>query len=314
MPAPVVAFSTPVAAPRWQRHVLFSPLARIVWFALLMAACGALVLLAASLAGWSGKAAPPPYRALGRLALQVVPALLAYLIVVRGIERRRLRELAWRDLPAYGAGGLLLGFGVISIAVGVLWLAGSYHVIGTNAHVDWAGGLLVAGVGAGVGEEIVTRGVLFRMLEEGLGTWWALLASAAFFGAMHLGNPGASTWSSVAIMIEAGLLLALVYQVTRSLWASIGLHLAWNVAEGTLYGVAVSGNDARGWLRSTLTGPDWLTGGAFGMEASVVTVMVCLVPSTVLLAIALRRGSIVPPAWRRRGGAIKPLPAAAQTG
>jgi hypothetical protein len=155
-------------------------------------------------------------------------------------------------------------------------------------------------VGAGVAEEIITRGVLFRMTEEGLGTWWALAISALFFGGAHIFNPGATWWSSLAIAIEAGVLLALLYHVTRSLWSCIGLHAAWNVMQGTVFGIPVSGTAAHGWLISSRTGPDWLSGGVFGAEASVVALLVCLCCSMVLLVIALRRGSIVPPAWRQR--------------
>jgi len=115
-------------------------------------------------------------------------------------------------------------------------------------------------------------------------------------------------------MIEAGVLLALMYHVTRSLWACIGLHAAWNTTEGLVYGVSVSGGSVHGWLKSTLTGPDWLTGGQFGAEASVVAVVVCSVLSAILLAIALRRHSIVPPSWRRNANAPLTAPStAAQT-
>ena len=94
--------------------------------------------------------------------------------------------------------------------------------------------------------------------------------AALFFGAAHIFNPGATLWSSAAIAIEAGLLLAMIYHVTRSLWACIGLHAAWNIMQGTLYGIPVSGSKADGWLVSMRTGPDWLSGGVFGAEASVV--------------------------------------------
>jgi membrane protease YdiL (CAAX protease family) len=178
--------------------------------------------------------------------------------------------------------------------VGVLWLLGVYHVTGTNAHVDWLPQILVAGIGAGIGEEIIARGVLFRIVEEGLGTWFALAISALFFGGAHIFNPGATLWSSAAIAIEAGIMLGLLYHVTRSLWACIGLHAAWNVMQGTIYGIPVSGGAVDGWLVSNRTGPVWLSGGVFGAEASVVALAVCSLLSLTLLAVALRGGSIVP--------------------
>ncbi|HET7359756.1 MAG TPA: CPBP family intramembrane glutamate endopeptidase, partial [Rhodanobacteraceae bacterium] len=91
--------------------------------------------------------------------------------------------------------------------------------------------------------------------------------------------------------------------VTRSLWTCIGLHAAWNIMQGTVYGIPVSGGKADGWLVSYRTGPDWLSGGPFGPEASVVALGCCSVLSIVLLVVAVRRGNIVAPSWRRRDAA-----------
>lgn len=188
---------------------------------------------------------------------------------------------------------------LFSAVVGVLYLLGSYRVTGTNPYAQWLPALLMAGLGAGIGEEIICRGVLFRIVEEGLGSWWALLVSALFFGAVHIGNPGATLWSSAAIAIEAGLLFGMLYHVTRSLPACMGLHAAWNFAQGTIYGIPVSGTRADGWLVSARSGPDWLSGGAFGAEASVIALALCSLCTIGLLVVARRRGSIVPPSWRR---------------
>jgi hypothetical protein len=305
---PVPAFVTPRDATRWQRWVVFSPGARIVNFAVTMLALSFLAGSLTHLLGWRDKGADPLYRALAMLLLQAVPALLAYLALVRGVERRPLTELALRPLPRQAGLGLLIGTLLMSTTVAVLWLLGSYRVTGTNPSPDWISAVLVVGLGAGLGEEIISRGVLFRIVEEGLGTWWALAISALFFGAMHIGNPGATLWSSAAIAIEAGILLGLLYHVTRSLWVCAGMHLAWNVMQGTVFGIAVSGHPADGFLVARLSGPEWLSGGAFGAEASVVALLVCTSLSAVLLGIALRRRSIVPPAWKRRTSLAQATP------
>jgi membrane protease YdiL (CAAX protease family) len=289
-----VAFRTPSSAPAWQRWLVFSPVARIAMFSALAFAVGYAVHGGLSAAGWMGKAATPLQRAVDFLSIELGSSVIAYLILVVLVERRSPRELSLRRLPTYGLAGLAGGFLLFSTVVGVLWLCGSYHVLGTNPQVDWLSGVLIAGVGAGVAEEIITRGVLFRIVEEGLGTWWALAISALFFGGAHIFNPGATLWSSLAIAIEAGILLALIYHVTRTLWACIGLHAAWNITQGTIYGIPVSGTSAKGWLLSSRTGPDWLSGGMFGAEASVVALLACSAVSAALLIIALRRKSIVP--------------------
>lgn len=303
-------FRTPPLAPTWQRWLLYSPLARIVIFAAVAFVVGYAVHGSLSSLGWFGKTGTPLQHALGMLSVELSSSVIGYLVLVYGVERRSPRELSLPALPTYGVAWFFGGFLIFSTVVGVLWLCGSYHVLGVNARVDWLPEVLAAGVAAGIGEEVITRGVLFRLIEEGLGTWWALAISAVFFGGVHIFNPGATLWSSAAIAIEAGILLALVFHVTRTLWACIGLHAAWNISQGTIYGIPVSGSEAKGLLQSTRTGPDWLSGGIFGAEASVVALAVCTSVSVVLLVIALRRRSIVRPFWSRR---VSPAYAATPT-
>ena len=118
-----------------------------------------------------------------------------------------------------------------------------------------------------IGEEIIFRGVVFRIFEEMFGTFIALMVSAGFFGLIHMGNHGATVTSGAAIALEAGLLLAVSYAVVRNLWLPIGLHFGWNFAESGIFGSVVSGNAFKGLFNTTLTGPDMLTGGKFGPEA-----------------------------------------------
>ncbi|MBE1159136.1 CPBP family intramembrane glutamic endopeptidase [Dyella acidiphila] len=295
-----IAFTTPSNAPAWQRWLVFSTLARIVIFAALLLGIGYLMHALLPMTGWTDKSAAPTLRALAHLLLELVPSVVGYLVLVKLIERRRMQEFSARSVVSAGIPAFLGGFVLFSTVVGLLWLFGSYHVLGINTQVDWLPEILVDGVAAGIAEEIVTRGVLFRAVEEGMGTWWALIISALFFGAAHIFNPGATLWSSLAIAIEAGILLALVFHVTRSLWACVGLHAAWNIAQGTIYGIPVSGTHSDGLLVSSRSGPDWLSGGGFGAEASVVALATCSLVSAALLLIALRRRSIVAPSWRRK--------------
>lgn len=291
-----LAFTTPAQATPWKRWLVFSPLARIVLFVLFFTVGNFLLFFAARMAGVDPHAMGP----LWHFAFRAVGPLLAYLVLIKLIERRPASELSLRRLAPDGALGLGAGAVLFSAVVGALWLLGSYHVTGTNPDAHWWAAALVVGLGAGIGEEIMFRGVLYRLVEEGLGTWVALLVSALFFGAVHLNNPGATAWAGLAIAIEAGILLALIYLVTRSLWVCMGLHAAWNFMQGTVYGIPVSGTAADGWLVSTRSGPAWLSGGVFGAEASVIALALCLLVSAMLLAVALRRGLIVPPCWRRR--------------
>ncbi|MGD8817558.1 MAG: CPBP family intramembrane metalloprotease [Acidobacteriota bacterium] len=165
------------------------------------------------------------------------------------------------------------------------------------------GGILAASIQAGYIEEVMFRGVIFRITEEGLGSWWALAISSALFGLAHIGNPNATWLSAAAIMIEAGILLGATYMLTRRLWAVMGMHFAWNYTQGGVFGISVSGTDVQGMLVSRLTGPEILTGGAFGIEASLLTVILCFAVAVFVLRRTVRRGHLVRPFWKREAPA-----------
>ena len=296
----VPAFSTPADTAGWKRWLLFSPLARIVLFAAFMFVVAFPLGFVLHQAGLIGKGVPMHRSGWGQLLVRAVPTLVAYLLLVFVVERRRPAEMTLRKLPLQATAGFAIGVALLCVVIGVIWLAGSYHVTGTNASVPWLPMILMVGLGAGISEEIVFRGVLFRIVEEGLGSWIALLCSALLFGLVHLGNPNATAWSAIAIAIEAGVLLGAAYMATRSLWLCMGLHAAWNIMEGPVFGTPVSGIASHGWLHSSLSGPDWVSGGSFGPEASLVTVLCCLLLSGIFLAVAVRRGRMLAPAWMRR--------------
>jgi membrane protease YdiL (CAAX protease family) len=153
---------------------------------------------------------------------------------------------------------------------------------------------------AGVTEELLIRAVAFRILEGWLGSWLALSASAVLFGLMHLPNPQATVLSSVAIALEGGVMLAAAYMVTRRVWLAIGIHVAWNFTQSGIFGVTTSGVDSTGYLEGHLQGPSVLSGGAFGPEASIVAVAVCLAAGLYLVRVANAKGHILKPSWRRK--------------
>ena len=134
-------------------------------------------------------------------------------------------------------------------------------------------------------EEIIFRGVLFRMIDDRWNTAVALIISSLVFGAMHLFNPGATLWSAVAIAIEAGLVMGAAYKCSGTLWMPIGIHWAWNYVQGNVLGFAVSGNPVHDKVfTAIISGPDWMTGGIFGAEASVPAVGVGFLLAIILLA------------------------------
>ncbi|MDB5677764.1 type II CAAX endopeptidase family protein [Sphingomonas bacterium] len=225
-----------------------------------------------------------------------VAVYAAFCLVVEG---RPVREFALNGAVAELGAGLGIGLVLFSSVVAVIALFGGYRVIGYH---DASVLIPVLGISivSGFTEEIMLRGWFFRLTEKWLGSWAALALSAALFGALHLGNPNATLLAGAAIALEAGIMLAAIYMITRRLWAAIGLHAAWNFAQGGIYGIPVSGGAMDGILRSDIRGSDLLTGGAFGAEASLPAMVIATAFGIVLLIIAYRRGRFMAPIWRRQ--------------
>ena len=253
-------------------------------------------------------------RSLGPTAAASLSALAAcvlgwaaYAAYVRLVERRPLTEFGRRAAFAELAAGLVIGAVLFGTTLAVLAALGVYRIHGTR-ELSVLIIPLAASIGAGVMEEILFRGVVFRIAESSLGTWSALAISAALFGLLHLVNPRATLLGALALVFEAGVMLAGAYLLTRRLWLPIGIHIGWNFTQGGVFSVPVSGLRSTGFFDATLSGPVWLSGGDFGAEASVVAVAVCVALAVVLLKLAARRGQVIAPHWRRAGEAA---PAAA---
>ena len=204
--------------------------------------------------------------------------IVLYAVFVQWFEKHPARDIPRAKLVGDTAKGLAIGAGFMAAVVLVMMAFGLYRI--TGAGTDRPLAIISAFflfLYVGVGEEILFRGVLFRWIDEKWGFVAALTVSALLFGAMHYGQPGATWWSSLAIAIEAGLLLGAAYKYSGTLWLPIGIHWAWNFVQGNVFGFQVSGGDAgKSLLQATVNGPDCLTGGAFGAEASIITVILGL--------------------------------------
>ena len=283
---------TSPAAKRWNRVRRWAPV-RI----LCLGAALILVLIASNLAA---QALIPPAPAALRLDLLMGKNLLAaaamlgaYALLVRGLEHRHARELGIRRGIGPLGIGILVGAGLMGSVYLVLWTLGLAR-FGAGTGWDGIEVGLVSALSAAVFEELLLRAVLFRILEEVGGTTIAVILSAVIFGALHGTNPGATLFSGLAIAIEAGILLALAFALTRNLWLAVGIHMGWNFTEGSIFGAEVSGTkEAYSLLRAPLTGPELLTGGAFGPEASILSLVACLIAAATIARMIQRRGG-----WR----------------
>jgi membrane protease YdiL (CAAX protease family) len=217
---------------------------------------------------------PKPLRVGGwTFLLAATMSVLSYRYFVRRTEPpRALTELALPGAARETGAGVALG-AVLGLAVaGLLALAGAFVVTGSNG---WTIALktLPEQVMVAIFEELIFRAVLFRITEQRWGTRIALVASFLLFAVAHLPNEHVSILG-VVITGVAGLTLSASYLLTRRLWLPIGLHFGWNYLYDGIFAVPVSGHAARGWLQVSMPGPEWLSGGAYGVEASAATLLV----------------------------------------
>ena len=206
------------------------------------------------------------------------------------LDRRWMREVGL---------GTAIGIGQVLAAVSMIWAIGGVRM---EFDPEWSLWALASGsllfVLVAIQEEVLFRGFLFQRLRDGLGAWPALLLLAILFALAHGDNPGMEAATTVVATLDmalGGVVLGLAYLRTRSLALPIGIHLGWNWMQGSILGFAVSGTTASGVVQPTILGQsEWLTGGAFGMEASVFAVVVDIGTLVLLLC------------WKPRSAAPKP--------
>ena len=279
----------------WGRRILAFPLVRLI-----LALAPIILLLS-----FATRAAASLHLAKQGLANALVPAVLGVLVLalyvayVRTVERRPVDELDSRGAVVEAARGFAVGAALFTVTMAILLALGAAAVERGDGWRACLVGLLLS-IGAACIEETMLRAIFFRIVEASLGTWIAIALSAALFGLLHAANPGATAVSTMAIALEAGVLLAAVYAFTRRLWMAMGLHAAWNFTEGGVFGASVSGTTPYGLFHSRFSGASLLTGGAFGPEASIVAVVICLSAGVLFAVAASRRGHVIAPFWRRR--------------
>lgn len=280
--------------PLWLRLLQY-PLVRIFLL-------GPLLFLIAGISNglWGHTFADRPLMAIAMAALMAALGLAVYSGFVRLVEQRPVRELALPMLGRELGTGILAGAGLYTLCVLILMALGVYRIDGINPLSLMLPSVAMA-LSSGVLEELLHRGTIFRNCEELLGSWLALLVSALFFGFRHMSNADGNMIGAVAITIEAGVLLAAVYLLTRRLWLSIGAHIAWNFTQGGIFSGSVSGAfEQPGLFKATIQGAELLTGGKFGMEASIVAFLICTTVGLIIVRMAHRRGNIMPLPWRRK--------------
>lgn len=277
---------TPVQGAGRLRRVIAFPLTLLVIGVAMVIAALVIVSLGMNLLPIASNS---PMSALRGLAAGLA-GIAAYTAFMRWVERAPNREFAAAGAGRELALGLLTGSGLMLLSAGLVALLGGFRIEGVSGTNNfWT--MLAIALYSGPIEEILFRGLALRLLEKLIGTIWALAVTSAFFGLAHLTNPDSSYFAAFAIAMEAGILLGAAYLLTRRLWLAIGIHSAWNFTQGWVLSIPVSGTGASdGLLITRREGSDWLTGGAFGLEASVVTLFVATIAGLLMLRRAWLNG------------------------
>ncbi|HYV20667.1 MAG TPA: type II CAAX endopeptidase family protein, partial [Verrucomicrobiae bacterium] len=246
-----------------------------------------------------GEAAASPLR---RAAI-FAAAVSSYWAFVHFYERRPVVELSprWRwTLLAAVAGAASIGLTIV-----FLYATGRYQLVGFRGF-DGVAGLLVIIAIAAILEELAFRALLFRILEETVGTTAGLLASAVVFSVVHLTNHGVHAITPLTVTL-GGLMWAGLYIISRNVWVTAAHHACWN-ATIFLIGVPLSGEDwtSQAPWQTTVRGSGLWTGGPFGPEDSLFNILVMALICALLVWIAKRRGRWNPGPFRPVAGRAAP--------
>ena len=225
--------------------------------------------------------------------------LFTYIVLYKFYEKRKITELAINGVGKNLMAGVLLGAGLQSLTILVMYLGGDYSVVTVNSFLFILPPIAI-NITVAIIEEILMRGIIFRIVEEKLGSYIALAVSAIIFGALHLANPNSSLTAGLKIAIEAGILLAAAYMYSRSLWFVIAIHFGWNFTQSGIFGANTSGHTMdRSLFTAKIHGADWLTGGQFGPEGSLQATLFCLIAGIVLLVLCKKHNKIIKPFWAK---------------
>lgn len=231
-------------------------------------------------------------------AIAALLMILFYTLLYRYYEKRTIDELSFTHFGLNLFLGIMIGATLQSLTILVIYLNGGFSVLSVNSLFAVLPALGMAFTSSIV-EEILFRGIIFRITEEKLGSYLALVISALLFGAAHLANPNSSLIAGIGIAIQAGVLLGAAYIYTKNLWMPIALHFAWNFTQAGIFGAATSGNAiGKSWLTTKIEGIELISGGAFGPEGSIQATLFCLIVAIGLIIRSERQNKMVKPFWK----------------
>jgi membrane protease YdiL (CAAX protease family) len=207
------------------------------------------------------------------------------------VQKRSLRGLGFavkkiRIAKEYGC-GLLIGLCMIFAVVLGEMLIGGVKFTGISLSADTVPLILLIFIGymiQGMEEEVVTRGFLMISIARRYPVWVGILTNALLFGLLHMFNPGATVFSVINTVLH-GILYSLFFLKRDSVWLDGGVHSGWNFSQSCIFGQHTSGMPlmASVFAMTSPTGKSFLTGGDYGLEASVISTVVSVIVFILLL-------------------------------
>jgi len=223
--------------------------------------------------------------------------ILTYILFYRKYEKRKIGEFSCKGLLKNILLGVLIGSTLQGLTILVIYFWGNFRIISVNPFSFIITPFAVA-FSVAIFEETLLRGIIFRIVEEKLGSYISLAISAIIFGAAHLLNPDSSVISTICIGI-VGFMLGASYIYSRSLWLPIAIHFSWNFVQSGIFGAITSGNEQTSSLFNTkISGAELITGGAFGPEGTIQAILFWLIVSIIFMALITKQNKIIKPFWK----------------
>ncbi|MFC2134126.1 lysostaphin resistance A-like protein [Bacteroidota bacterium] len=224
--------------------------------------------------------------------------ILLYGLYTRYVERREPLELSFPKFFKELGLGVSIPFAAVGFMVALMMVLGYYEITGFGDFINLSDSFRKQMM-VGFSEELIFRLILFKLVEEFAGSWWGLIVQGLIFGFAHLGNPNASVWTSIGLVADSTLLLGGAYMLTRRIWLVMGLHWSWNFFQAGVFGMPNSGFVQPSWIQASIEGPEWFTGGAWGIEASYISIAINLIIGLYFVKLVIDNGLLVMPSWKR---------------
>lgn len=233
----------------------------------------------------------------GIIASSIV--ILTYKLFYRKYENRKIGEFSGKGILKNILLGILIGTTLQGLTILVIYFGGDFRIISVNSFSSIITPFAIA-FSVAIFEETLLRGIIFRIVEEKLGSYISLLISAIIFGSVHLINPDSSVISSICIGI-VGFMFGASYIYSRSLWLPIAIHFSWNFVQSGIFGAITSGNEKTSSLFNThISGAELITGGAFGPEGTLQAILFWLLISIIFMVLIIKQKKTIKPFWKNK--------------